>query len=194
MLNCFESKITLIEVIFIENWKPVIGFENLYEVSDFGRVRSVDRIIISCNGVKRHFYGKILTPKLNKYGYPTLGLWNCGKRTDCVIHRLVAKAFIENPNDYEQVNHLDGDKTNNHVDNLEWCDGFRNIQHAYELGLIPLQKGESHGGHKLTDNAVREIRRLRKCGYKYSEIAIHYNVSDRTIGQICRGENWTHIV
>lgn len=178
----------------MEVWKDVTGFEGLYEVSSYGNLRSVDRDILCNGGYYKHFNGKTIKTKLNKYGYPSAGLWYKGKRTDVVIHRLVAEAFIDNQNNYEQINHIDGNKTNNHVENLEWCDNNYNMKHAKENGLLAHQKGEKHGGHKLTNEQVREIRRLRNEGWKYRQLAEKFGVCDRTIGQICRNEYWTHLL
>ena len=116
----------------IEEWRPVVGYEGLYEVSSYGRVRSVDRYVKVGYGSYRLHKGKVLSPAKNKYGYLAVNL-QAGNR--CNIHRLVAEAFIPNPDNLPQVNHKDEDKTNNSVDNLEWCSrkyncnyGTRNIR------------------------------------------------------------------
>lgn len=99
----------------IEEWKPVVGYEGLYEVSSLGRVRSLDRFYY------RLHKGKVLSPTKDRYGYLTVTL-NCnGKSKTIKIHRLVAQAFIENPDNLPQVNHKDENPSNNNVDNLEWC-------------------------------------------------------------------------
>ena len=105
----------------IEEWRPVVGYEGLYEVSNTGRVRSVDRFYY------RLHKGKVLSPTKDRYGYLTVTL-NCnGKSKTIKIHRLVAQAFLPNPDNLPQVNHKDEDKTNNNVTNLEWCDAKYNV-------------------------------------------------------------------
>ena len=99
----------------IEEWRPIEGYEGLYEVSNTGRVRSVDRYD------NRNYFrkGKVLSPGKDTVGYLFVILHCNGKSKEINVHRLVAKAFIENPDNLPQVNHKD--KTNNNVDNLEWC-------------------------------------------------------------------------
>jgi len=121
-----------------EMWKSVIGYESRYEVSDLGSVRSLDRYSrhnTSKTGFILH-KGKILKPYTSEKGYLKVDLGDgFGKRKSVPVHRLVAIAFIENPMNYYQVNHIDGVKTNNHLDNLEWCNNSMNQVHAYANGL-----------------------------------------------------------
>lgn len=104
----------------MEIFKDIKGFEGLYQVSNYGNVKSLERVIEDNNGyyIKKE---KILTPTINSSGYYHTILRKDGKSIGVYIHRLVAEAFIPNPNNYKQVNHKDEDKTNNKVDNLEWC-------------------------------------------------------------------------
>ena len=105
-----------------EIWKSIQGYEGLYEVSNFGNVRSLDRVIRSKHNEKKQKKGRILTPFYEeKKGYYQVSLSKDGKQKKQRIHRLVAVAFLENPFNYTDVNHKDEDKTNNNVDNLEWC-------------------------------------------------------------------------
>ena len=105
----------------IEEWRPIEGYEGLYEVSSYGKDRSLDRFYY------RLHKGKVLSPTKDRYGYLTVTL-NCnGKSKTIKIHRLVAQAFLPNPDNLPQVNHKDEDKTNNNVDNLEWCTAKYNV-------------------------------------------------------------------
>ena len=108
----------------IEEWRTIVGYEGQYEVSSYGRVRSLDRFYY------RLHKGKVLSPTKDRYGYLTVTL-NCnGKSKTIKIHRLVAQAFLPNPDNLPQINHLDEDKTNNRVDNLEWCDPKYNMNYG----------------------------------------------------------------
>jgi len=124
-----------------EEWKPIKGYEGLYEVSSFGHVRSVDRVRIFKNGRKRFFPGKIIKPyPCTNTGYLMVGLKGGVKPVCASVHRLVAAAFLGVSE--LQVNHIDGDKQNNHVENLEYTTQSENMLHAYRLGL---EKG--HAGY-----------------------------------------------
>lgn len=116
----------------IEIWKPIKGYEGVYEVSNFGRVRSLDRKVLF-HGTRSAFKGRILKTSTSK-GYKILSLAKDGFIRTKSVHRLVAEAFLPNPNNYPQINHKDEDKTNNHVENLEWCTAKYNT--SYGNGCI----------------------------------------------------------
>ena len=111
----------------MEEWKEIPGYEGLYEVSSYGKVRSLDRYD-SRNCFRK---GKVLSPVKDKDGYLAVFLSCNGKQKTIRIHRLVAKAFLPNPDNLPEVNHLDEDKTNNRVDNLEFCDHKYNINYGH---------------------------------------------------------------
>lgn len=119
-----------------EIWKPILGFEGYYEVSNLGRVRSVDRYDRRGYLQKSH----LLSPSLKKTGYEEVHLYVNHKQYTFSIHRLVAKAFINNPREVKCVNHIDGNKRNNVVSNLEWCTHGENLRKAYEIGLLKERK------------------------------------------------------
>lgn len=121
----------------MEIWKDIEEFKGLYQVSNFGRVRSIDRIITYKTGTKRLTKGIILTIGQNKLGYQQVSLSKNDKMYSRRVHRLVANAFIKNTKNYKEVNHIDGNKKNNKVENLEWCNRSQNMQHAVRLGLKP---------------------------------------------------------
>lgn len=111
-----------------EVWKDVVGYEGFYQVSNLGNVKSLDRELVNSKGVTSFRKGKILKPQkcTNKYFFV-----NLGARKPNLIHRLVALAFVPNENDLPQVNHIDGDRTNNRYDNLEWVSCSDNHKHSY---------------------------------------------------------------
>lgn len=121
----------------MEIWKPVVGYEGLYEVSNLGRVRSVSRIVHTKRGNDEYDYhvkGKVVEPQERRHGYLAVFLYGKesknGRFTQKSVHRLVAEAFIPNPNGYSEVNHRDENKQNNVLENLEWCDHKQNCHHG----------------------------------------------------------------
>lgn len=123
-----------------ELWRDVVGYEGYYQVSNLGRVRSVDRWVdVTEKGTTyRRFYpGRILAQGKHRGGYVFANLSVNQKRKERTIHRMVAEAFLSNPNNCGFVNHKDGDKKNNCVENLEWCTEQENMRHyLYVLGGI----------------------------------------------------------
>jgi hypothetical protein len=117
-----------------EIWKNIEGFEGRYEVSNYGRVRSMPRTIQKLNrwGNKSEFQhtGKIMSPKVDKDGYLHIGLYRGNTIKHYRVHRLVAEAFIPNPNNKPQVNHKDENPANNHVSNLDWCTILENARYG----------------------------------------------------------------
>lgn len=113
-----------------EEWRDVVGYEGYYEVSNLGRVRSKDRIITYSNGKRVHRKSIMKTPTISGSPYPRVGLQVNGKLVMKMVHRLVAEAFIPNPNNLPLVNHKDEDKTNFQAFNLEWCDNGYNVSYS----------------------------------------------------------------
>ena len=153
-----------------EVWQPVRGYEGLYEVSDTGRVKGP-------RGPRK--------PIFHYKGYLWVDLRCRGTHKWFYIHRLVATHFIPNPNQCPQVNHKDGNKTNNAVSNLEWCTASENNIHAVRLfGL----HGENRYNCKLTDGQVRSIRTDAR---PQREIAADYAISQPLVARIKSGKRWS---
>ena len=117
----------------LEVWKPIAGYEGLYEVSNYGRVRRVFRY--------SRPYITLCKPKITRDGYFESTLVKDSKPKFIRTHRLVAQAFCDNPDGKREVNHIDGDKLNNFSGNLEWCTSSENQKHAYKLGLQKVSGG-----------------------------------------------------
>ena len=177
-----------------EVWLPIEHYEGVYEVSSYGRVRSLDRVIEK-SGNRNSTYlhkikGRILKPKLTKFGYYEHGLSNGERRNMSYfrINRLVAQAFIPNPDNLPQVHHKDHDKLNNHVDNLKWVTGSENIKEAITAGKHHggFKKGLKHHRGKLSDEQVLEIRDLIKTKRNY-EIANIFGISRGHVTDLVKG-------
>lgn len=113
-----------------EIWKDVCGYEGLYQVSNLGNVRSLDRFELLKNNVSRRRKGRMLKQQVDKDGYLVVGFTKEAKHYYFKVHRLVATAFLENSENYNQVNHKDENKGNNVVTNLEWCDAKYNTNYG----------------------------------------------------------------
>jgi hypothetical protein len=165
-----------------EIWKKVEGFDGRYEVSNFGRVRSYFK-----NNL--HF----LAPCKHQNGYIHVDLRMKGLGYRVSIHRLVAKLFIPNPENKPCVNHKNGIKTDNTVENLEWATYSENQQHSYNTGLRPITLGENSPNASLADSDVKKIKKLINDGVRLKKIALLFNVSPSNISYIKRNKTWTHI-
>ena len=119
----------------MEEWKDIKEFTGYYQVSNCGRVRSVDRYVPDNHNSKRIAKGMILKPYKTTKGYLKVTLYKDSKKVykKCRVHRLVAEAFLDNTDNLPQVNHIDGNKENNNVKNLEWCTQEYNLKHAQEM-------------------------------------------------------------
>lgn len=173
--------------------KSIKGLEELYEIDDKGNVYALPRI-------KRtpttEFLSKErkLKPYNNGYGYMLVDMRKDGKRYMRVVHRLVAEAFLPNPNNLPQVNHIDGNKGNNCVDNLEWCTCSENQKHGFDTGLKP--QAQKHPFSKLTKEEVLYIRnnyKRNKRGFGMRALAKKFGVGDSTIRQIIVGISYKSI-
>lgn len=166
----------------VEVWKDIAGYEGLYQVSNLGEVKS--------------FQNKepiILKPMVSHKGYSRVELHKDGVGKMKSIHILVKSTFDPLTNNLGdvQVNHKDGDKKNNCIDNLEWCTASQNVKHAFETGLKVPVKGERHGMCKLTDDEVRDIKTSYKRGdtvFGSYGLAKRYGVHPTTIQKIINGK------
>ena len=143
-----------------ECWKDVVGYEGFYKVSNMGRVKTFGRMCSANKGGERHVPEVLKVLSKNARGYPIVSLSMLGKQKTPTLHRLVAMAFIPNPHNKPQVNHIDGDKQNNHVSNLEWNTHQENITHAYKNGLRD-NKGENNSNCRLSDETIAELRQMK---------------------------------
>lgn len=129
----------------------------------------------------------------NSRGYSCVALCKKGKVKYILVHRLVAEAFINNPQNKKQVNHINGIKSDNRVENLEWCTPSENIKHAFKLGLRKPIKGSNVGTSKLTEKQVSEIKMGLEKGFKQKDLARLYCVSIEAISSINTGVRWSQV-
>ena len=169
-----------------EEWKDVIGFEQYFMVSDHGRVWS-----------KRS--NKVLSQGMSKTGYPVISTRLGGRKGKAIckkVHRWVAEAFIGVMEKGLYVNHKDGDKTNNHVSNLEWCTASENMKHAYESGLLTVKTWEENPHSKLNTESVRYIRenyRPYSSTFGQRALARKFSVNKTTIERVIKNESYRSI-
>lgn len=176
-----------------EVWKDVVGFEGLYKVSNLGRVTSVDRVKVKTTGALYFYEGVIMDQRVSNTQYLKVGLRKDDtNKIQKYVHRLVAEAFIPNPENKPQVNHIDSCKTNNKLENLEWCTASENVKHSYKLGTSKTRVGEKSFLSKLSEEQVVDIKVLILNNKSNTEIANKYSVNRETIGLIRRGVTWKH--
>lgn len=161
-------------------WSKIRGYEN-YSVSDNGDIRN-DKT------------GKIKAERLNRYGYPIVDLYSNGKRQTTRIHRLVAETFIPNSENKTQINHLDGDKRNNNIKNLEWCTPKENVSHAFNSGLMKPRRGMLGKKNPNGGRPGRPIR-IKETGEEFAsltECEKAINGNNRHISDCLAGRQKTH--
>lgn len=167
----------------MEEWRSIPSYEGIYEVSSWGRVRSLDRIAHrTWNGIdnSKPVKGKVLVPKMGANGYFFVMLYKEGKYKIERIHRLVAKVFLPNPNNLPCVNHKDETRTNNHVENLEWCTQKYNLNY----GTFPERRA------RLTSRIVEEVKdgKVIATYANRKDAANAVGCSDTAIGDVCLGK------
>lgn len=177
----------------IEEWRPVSDMP-AYEVSNLGRVRSIDRLVPNGHGGFTKCPGRLLTPRPQMHGYLVVTLRN-GKSNRIVarVHRLVAIAFVPNPLGKETVNHIDCDRANPAATNLEWCTQKENLRHSQNLGRMQRNywSGRRSPAASLSDATARSIREdYAQGGVSYTALAKRYGTNKRTVGRIISGESY----
>lgn len=168
-----------------EIWKDIPGYEGLYQASNFGRIKSLPR-----KASPRDFLLRFAT---RPDGYPGCALVKNRKPASFTVHRLIAMTFLSPKKDNLEINHIDGNKLNNMVENLEWCTRSENLKHCFRIGLKD-QHGDNHHQRKLYSWQVREIRqKFKPLVYTRRMLATEYNVSEATIKAIVERRNWLTI-
>ena len=176
-----------------EIWLDILGFEN-YMISNKGRVWSKTRVIKGAYNSRRLKIGQIIPFHKGDRGYYIINLTSKnGKKKTKYKHRLVAEAFIPNPLNKPQVNHINGDKLNSDIDNLEWCTASENCLHAIETSLYSRQKIDkiSYKKRKLTSSQVEDIKKKYRSGQAtQGQLSIEYDISQSTISDLINGKRY----
>lgn len=171
----------------IEIWKKIFlkGIETKYEISSMGRVRSRKKKKI-----------KILKTFIDKYGYEIVGIYiKKKKKVTKFVHRLVAKAFVKNPepDEFKEVNHIDGDKLNNCDYNLQWTNRIGNVRHAIRTGLTTFKLGEESPHHTYSNDEIRAACKMMEEGKSNKEIHKALGIKKEVIITIRSGKRWEWI-
>ncbi|MBM6637480.1 NUMOD4 domain-containing protein [Staphylococcus xylosus] len=172
-----------------EYWTEVKGYEGLYQVSNLGNIKSVDRDINRSTGLM-HLKGKPMSQYIGNRGYPKVSLCAGGECKRHLVHRIVATAFLPNPLNKAYVNHIDGNKQNSNLENLEWSTPTENSLHAHKHGLANVGRGEKQHSAKLTVDKVKYIRESSKT---VRELSLMFKVSKQAIRDVKMKRSWKHV-
>jgi len=176
----------------MESWKDIIEFNNEYQISNIGRIRSKDAIIMRSNGSPHTRKSKILKPALDG-GYFKGSVSINKKLVPYRIHKLVANAFVDGKKDRLEVNHINGIKSDNRSENLEWVSRSENMIHAIKTGLLPVTRGSQRTQSKMNEDTVREIYRLKSQGIQRKIIVEKLGISIHMYKDLMRGKTWKHV-
>lgn len=172
-----------------EIWKSVKGFEGFYEASNLGRVKSIKRTSIDSIGRKRIFRERILK-QFSRQGYLRVSIYSNTIFKSARVSRIVAEAFILNPENKPQINHINGIKIDNSIENLEWATAKENVNHAYKTGLKIGRRGEKCNLSKLKN---RDVYAILKSNKPQKELSKKHKVSISLISQIKNKIIWKHL-
>jgi len=176
-----------------EIWKAIEGYSN-YMVSSFGIVKSIERTIIDKNGVEYKKREKVLKQNINDKGYKLSYIYDANvKRKTISTHRLVAKAFISNPKKLKTVNHINGIKTDNRVENLEWLSNTDNMRHAYDNGIRANKHMLGNKNNKVNYDLsiINKIKKMIKDKNTGVSIAEKFKISTSLVSIIKRNKHWS---
>lgn len=184
-----DSNDTLIQLelpLTDEEWRDIPGYEGIYQVSDLGRVKRITKH-------RRYAANRLLKPIAHNMGYVEVILCCGTEQKRYYIHRLILATFIGECPSGMQVNHKNGIKTDNRLENLEYVTRSQNIKHSYDVLKRQRPIGESAINARLTESQVREIRRLLKLGARPVDLAKQFDVHKNTIHSIKNKSNWKHV-
>jgi predicted XRE-type DNA-binding protein len=178
----------------METWKDIPEFEGLYQASTLGNIRSLDKVVPKWNKpFKRKVKGRVLKKNKINGGYNAVALHKDLVQKSFKVSRLIAKTFVDNPENKPEVNHINSDRTDDRACNLEWCTRSENMKHSYKHGNNS-QKGENNAFSTLTKKEVLEIRKLfKEQAIPQKDLAEMFNISRVTIHNVVRRKTWSHL-
>lgn len=168
-----------------EEWRDIVGFEGFYKISNYGRVVSLERRVVTKRNYVYHYKKKMMRPHFDEEYVKVQLRTSLGKSKGYRLHRLIAEAFIPNPENLPQVNHVNGNKSDNRIENLEWCTHQHNVDHAIITGLKEIATRRH-----VTEEQVRQVRVELNNGLTYPQIVKKLNITEAIIGNIKRGNSW----
>ena len=191
-LGTYKTEIEAKSAVYKFRINRFVNGVRKYNLNENDGVVIHNKYVVFKSGDVFNLHGVKMVGMIDRCGYRELILNGKNHR----VHRLVAEMFIPNPNNLPCVNHKDGNKLNNSVDNLEWCTHSENMIHAYQTGLEQPRCGEQHHAHKLTEDAVKYIKQLYvKRDKEFGAVALakKFNVDRTTIHDIVRGKTWGEV-
>jgi len=174
----------------MEEWRHIKGYEGMYLISSLGRVKSLPRVKVRSNGRPHTIKERILKPALDSSGYLRVALSKDRKLTTLKIHRIVAEHFYTIEVNKE-VNHIDGDKTNNSVENLEWVTRSENVKHAFDIGLANSMRGSNNPTSKIDELTALTVKTFIESKYKLKYISDKLGISYNIVKDISRKRTWS---
>lgn len=175
-----------------EEWRSVQGSGGTYEVSSLGRIRSLTRMVVDTTGRRQVKRGTVLKPRCHSGGYRVVNVLDDGKFKTKFVHSIVADAFIGSRPEGHDVNHIDGDKSNNAASNMEYATRKENMDHAWNLGLVD-NRGECNGQARYTEDQIRKCFELVRSGKTQREASELSGVSVGMVQQVWTGNRWKHL-
>ena len=175
-----------------EVWKDIQGYEGYYQVSNIGRVRSCDREAVFKNGRHRFYKGQFIRPTKTNSGYWQIRMKVNGHTKHEYAHRLVAKAFVPNPDKLPEVNHKDENRLNNRADNLEWVDHVTNLNYGNRAKKFAISRGKEVGQFTKDGKLLRTYYSTREAGrHGYNQVSVSRCATGKA--KTHKGYTWKYI-